>query len=319
MTDLLVDFPENPKPEWAEAGTFVARDGRTIRYALFPARGRPLKGTVVIMTGRNECIEKYYETVRDLSARGLGVAIMDWRGQGGSDRMLRDRMRGYVRSFDQYVADLEQFFAEIVLPDCRGPFYVLAHSMGGLIALLAAPKLFNRVRRMVLIAPLLELVGQPISTPALRRFATIGSWLGLGRLYVSGGPRPPGGHPFAGNKLTSDQRRYARNVAIYDRAPHLAMGGPTVAWIHAASVAADRVCDPDFISRVHIPILIIAAGADAVVSTPAIEDLVRRMRSGALLTIDGAQHEIMQEADIYREQFLAAFDAFIPGVGAEEY
>ena len=29
--------------------------------------------------------------------------------------------------------------------------------------------------------------------------------------------------------------------------------------------------------------------------------------------IDGARHEILQEADIYREQLLAAFDAFIPG------
>ena len=32
-----------------------------------------------------------------------------------------------------------------------------------------------------------------------------------------------------------------------------------------------------------------------------------------MLTIDGARHEILQEADVYREQFLAAFDAFVPG------
>ena len=59
--------------------------------------------------------------------------------------------------------------------------------------------------------------------------------------------------------------------------------------------------------------LFIAAGADAVVSTPAIEHYVRRVKSGSLLTIDGARHEILQEADIYREQFFAAFDAFVPG------
>ena len=59
--------------------------------------------------------------------------------------------------------------------------------------------------------------------------------------------------------------------------------------------------------------LFVAAGADAVVSTPAIDDYARQMRSGSLLTIDGARHEILQEADIYREQLLAAFDAFVPG------
>ena len=43
------------------------------------------------------------------------------------------------------------------------------------------------------------------------------------------------------------------------------------------------------------------------------EAYARRLRVGSLLMIDGAQHEILQEADIYREQLLAAFDAFIPG------
>ena len=35
------------------------------------------------------------------------------------------------------------------------------------------------------------------------------------------------------------------------------------------------------------------------------------------MTIDGARHEILQEADRYREQFLAAFDAFVPGTDTE--
>ena len=43
------------------------------------------------------------------------------------------------------------------------------------------------------------------------------------------------------------------------------------------------------------------------------EAYARHLRLGSLLMIDGARHEILQEADIYREQLLAAFDAFIPG------
>src|SRR5690606_2723458 len=117
----------------------TAADGRRIRYARFEASGRPLEGTVVILAGRNECIEKYFETICDLSARGLGSAVLDWRGQGGSDRMLRDRRKGYVRSFGQYAGDLDRFFEEVVLPDCRPPFFILGHSTGSLVALLAAP------------------------------------------------------------------------------------------------------------------------------------------------------------------------------------
>jgi lysophospholipase len=37
------------------------------------------------------------------------------------------------------------------------------------------------------------------------------------------------------------------------------------------------------------------------------------LKAGHVVTIPGARHELLQEADIYREQALAAFDAFIPG------
>jgi lysophospholipase len=66
-------------------------------------------------------------------------------------------------------------------------------------------------------------------------------------------------------------------------------------------------------ARIQIPLLIIAPGTDQVVSTRAVEAYARRLRLGSLLMIDGARHEILQEADIYREQLFAAFDAFIPG------
>ena len=61
------------------------------------------------------------------------------------------------------------------------------------------------------------------------------------------------------------------------------------------------------------PVLILAAGADAIVSTPAIEEFAYHMRAGSQIVIAGSKHEILQEQDRYREQFWAAFDAFVPG------
>jgi lysophospholipase len=313
MTDIFHEIPENPTPKKATGGFFTTRDGKKIRYAHFAATGRPTKGTVVILPGRNECIEKYFETIRDLSGRGLNSALIDWRGQGDSDRLIRDRQRGYVKRFSDYANDLEQFFEEIVLPDCHGPYYMLAHSAGALIALLAAPSMVNRVRRMVLIAPFLALPGQRVSMKTVHRLTTLLCLLGLGRLYAAWGPRPKGGTPFELNKLTSDPARYRRNMLLYEAWPQLALGGPTIKWLRAASKAAETVRRPEFMAAINIPTLVIAAGADQVVSTRAVEEYARRLRVGALLTIDGAAHEILQEADLYREQFLAAFDAFIPG------
>ncbi len=166
---------------------------------------------------------------------------------------------------------------------------------------------------MLLCAPLLGLEGLPFSMDSLRRLAGLLYGLGLGSMYLAGGPRPSETKPFATNKLTTDPRRYARNAQLCETHPHLALGGPTVAWIRAACIAIERVEDPDFMSRIQIPILFVAAGADEVVSTRATEAYARVLKTGSLLTIDGARHEIWQESDLYREQLLAAFDAFIPG------
>jgi lysophospholipase len=317
MAEILFDIPENPSPDWGGAGFFTTVDGIRIRYAVFPAQKRPLKGTVVILPGRNECIEKYFETVRDLSARGLGSAILDWRGQGGSGRLIADPARGYVGSFDDYVRDLGQFFEEVVLPDCRGPYYVLAHSTGALIALLAASDLVNRVRRMVLLSPLLELTGLPVSMRTVRRVAGLLYNLGFGTAYMAGGARPREGYGFAGNKLTSDRARFLRNAVLYEKAPQLAAGGPTVAWLRAACDAAEAVQVPEFMARLNLPLLMVAAGFDRVVATDTIERYALGLRTASCVTIDGARHEILQEADLYREQFFAAFDAFIPGSGPD--
>jgi len=307
MPDLLREIPENPAPEGALADIMTARDGRKIRYARFPLHGK--HGTVVVLPGRNECIEKYFETIRDLAQRGFASVALDWRGQGGSERLLRDPRRGHVESFNEYVSDLDQFFREIVLPDCKPPYTVLGHSTGALIALLAAPDLANRVRRMVLCAPLLEICTS-LPMPFIGGLASFLHAIGLGEVYITGESRRGKEMPFRPNRLTSDGTRYARNQELVSAFPELFVGGPTAAWLNAACAAVRRVRDPDFMASVHVPILFLAAGMDRVVSTPAIERYARGLRSAKILTIDGARHELLQERDSYREQVLAAFEAF---------
>src|SRR5271156_3351386 len=104
----LVSIPANPVPDDYVSGTLKTRDGVSLRYARWaPPPGR--KGTVCIFQGRAEFIEKYFEVVRDLRARGFAVATFDWRGQGLSQRLLNDRLKGHVGSFAEYATDLETF------------------------------------------------------------------------------------------------------------------------------------------------------------------------------------------------------------------
>ncbi len=131
----LVTLAKNPVPSGATVGSFKGYDGARLRYARWDATRMPRRGTVCLFGGRTEFIEKYFEVIADLRRRGFAVATMDWRGQGGSQRMLANPRKGHVRGFWEYDRDLIRFMKDIVLPDCPPPFIGLAHSMGGNVLL----------------------------------------------------------------------------------------------------------------------------------------------------------------------------------------
>jgi len=308
----LVSIPANPVPADVVSGTLKTRDGVALRFARWaPPPGR--KGTVCLFQGRAEFIEKYFETVRDLRARGFAVATLDWRGQGMSDRALRNPRKGYVRNFDQYLIDLDVFVNEVVLPDCPPPVFALGHSMGATVLLRAAYAGRRWFDRMVLLSPMIALPGMRRSTATRTMVRTL-RLCGLGSLYVPGGDATVmQQRPFLGNLLTSDPVRYARNVAVLEAEPKLAIAWPTVAWTDAAFRAMTEILQPGYPGRIRQPILIIAAGQDHIVSTPAIDEFAVRLRAGSHLIVPGARHEMLMEADRFRAQVLAAFDAFVPG------
>jgi lysophospholipase len=230
-----------------------------------------------------------------------------------SARMLSNPQKGYVRSFSQYQIDLETFVNEVVLPDCPPPVFALAHSMGATVLLRAAHAGYRWFERMVLLAPMIALPGMRRSS-ATRMLVRSMRLMGLGGVYVPGGDAAVmQQRPFPGNLLTSDPVRYARNVAVVEAEPSLAIGWPTVAWADAAFRVMAEVSEPGYAARIRQPLLIIAAGQDRIVSTPAIDEFTARLRAGSHLIVPGARHEMLMEADRFRSQVLAAFDAFVPG------
>ncbi|WEO63877.1 alpha/beta fold hydrolase [Rhizobium rhizogenes] len=314
MDSILYSTPDNPVPENRIEGFFESFDGRKLRYAVFRSEQPVAKGTVVLLQGRNEFIEKYLETIRDLTAKGLWVATFDLRSQGGSERLLKDPRRGHVHRFSDYERDLTAFLDKIVLPDTRLPFFLLAHSTGALIALLAAPRLASRIERMVLLAPFVGLMGQGASPGLVRAISGAASAIGLGRIQFS---KKNLERPFSENPLTGDERRYRRNTGIAATYPQLVLGPPTARWLSEAFRAIDHVTRPEHLFSISIPTVLIAPTRDGIVPYADQERLARYFRAAQLVPIYGSKHEILQERDIYRNAALAAINAFIPGSDAE--
>jgi lysophospholipase len=308
----LVSIPANPVPDNAVAGKIKTSDGVNLRFVRFaPPSGR--KGTVVVLQGRAEFIEKYFETARDLRARGFAVATFDWRGQGLSDRWLSERRKGYVRDFSQYATDLDTVMAQVVLPDCPPPIYCLAHSMGAAVVIRACQGGRRWFDRVVLSAPMIGLPPGRLTTMAGTLARSL-RYMGRGGAYAPcGGPEPCKTENFLGNVLTSDPVRYVRNAAVLEVEPALGLGAPTIAWTDAALKQMKQFRSPGYAAQIRQPILLVAAGRDEVVSTPAIEEFGLHLLAGRHLILAGSRHEILQEQDQYRGQFWAAFDAFVPG------
>ncbi|SKA12508.1 alpha/beta fold hydrolase [Consotaella salsifontis] len=305
---------ENPAPAGLKGGWLTTGDGIHLRYAVCPSALPRTRGTVLLLQGRNEAVEKYFETIGDLAARGFMVATFDWRGQGGSDRLLRNTRRGHVSHLKYYLRDLEAFLQAVVLPDCRPPHVILAHSMGGLIALTGAGNLLNRIDRMVLAAPLIDLPRGRMGPRLRSALASLMHFTGMGRLPVRHRAGQERRWSALQNPLTHDVRRFQRNRALREGAPSLFLDSPSASWVRAILAGMRRLKRSDVIAAMRIPTLIVAAGADTTASSAAAERLAWRMRCGHFLLLPGARHELMQEADRHREPLLAAFEAFAEGI-----
>jgi lysophospholipase len=310
----LIALAKNPVPSGATTGYFNCPGKIKLRFARWQATRGPERGTVCLFQGRGEFIEKYFEVVADLRRRGFGVATMDWRGQGGSSRLLSNPNKGFVRSFADFDQDLAYFMKEVVLPNCAPPYIAVAHSMGGNILLRNASQPKSWFSRMVLSAPMIALSNKRVgvSQGVARAYAEVMSAFGFGAAYVRNGrDRPIELDPFEGNPLTSDRERYMRNQQVLAEAPALGLGSPTVAWLRSAYRSMARLRSPDYPHSVQVPLLMFAAGMDSVVSAQAIEEFALRLKVGTHVLIPQAQHEILQETDEIRQRFWAAFDAYM--------
>lgn len=311
-TPTLADIPTNPVPQGARVAVFETSDRVTLRYATFPKTGGPARGTICLVQGRTEFIEKYFETIADFQARGFSVATFDWRGQGGSQRLIGNPKLGFVDSFEDYWVDLKSFHGSVLLPDCPPPYYLVGHSMGGLIALHAGARDRMMFERIFLSSPMVGLNPQPGWHGRMALVADILNLVGLGRFPVGRrGDKPASQMSFAGNPVTSDVGRFARMVDVLKARPDLEIGRPTVRWTAAALHAMADASRDEFPGAIRIPVLMLCAARDEVVSTSATEQLGLRMRTGHHVIIPNARHELFMENDAIRAQVFAAFDAFI--------
>ena len=293
---------------------FIAgSDGKRLRVGSWDAAaGIAQRGFCAIFNGQTEFLEKYQEVIAELASRGFAGAALDWRGQGGSERLVADPLKAHVRDFSEYDRDLSAFMDEMVRPATAAPAVALAHSMGGHIllrALHAQPQAFSAA---VMTAPMLRTQTRGFPRWLVSTICSAHHLAGFANEWVWGmRARDPLRVPFEDNLVTSDRARFARARALLEQHSDIRLAGPTWSWLEAAHRSMARIAAPGFAEAITTPCLIFGAGRDRIVETRAVRDFARRLPHGRYVEIPEAEHEILMENDSIRAKFWSEFDAFV--------
>ena len=305
----LVAIPENPLPEAGKVEWVKTRDGLTLRVASWSPIQASNGKVIVVMQGRTEFIERYSESIAELLKRGFHVMAFDWRGQGGSERLLANPRKGHVAQFDDYRFDHSAILD--VITDRFGGLQrmALAHSMGGAVLLRALSQDDSLFERCVLSAPMIGL--SMVKRPRMAHFAAnLLALMGFGHSYVPGGT-DGATFPFEDNPLTKDERRHSIAGKVFKIAPDLAIGSPTIGWTSTSFNAMAELQRPSTAKCINTPILIAAGPQDRITSTFHAQSFAQHLPNGQFLPIKGAEHEVLLEIEPIRQAFWQAFDQFM--------
>ncbi|MET3598524.1 alpha/beta hydrolase [Martelella mangrovi] len=287
-------------------GRMRAFDGVGLRYALYGCE--KARATVMIVAGRSEFIEKYAETVSDLRQAGYAVAVLDLRGQGGSDRRPEDRNIGHIERFSDYPRDILDFLEQHVRGTMPAPCFLLGHSLGGLIALSAAESGRERFAGLVLAAPFVGLRHDRYPTWLIRSAAWLACHTGRGgRQTGVARTAPP---RFEDQHHTSDRTRYERNLQAARHDPPYLLGPVSYGWLSACIGEIKRMTKPERLASISCPVLVLSGGRDSVIPADAQARLAERLGAHHVVLPESG-HEIFQEADATRDRALEATIGFL--------
>ena len=297
-------------PNTAIESIWLATDGWPIRRIDWQASVAP-RGSMLFLPGRGDHYEKYLETLDYYARQGWHVTSIDWRGQGGSGRLLADQGVGHIDDFSIWIADLKAFWLEWK-PLMRGPHVVLAHSMGGHLAMRALVEKVIDPDAVAMSAPMLGIQTGGLPLAVNHAVAKLMCRLGRGKQAawkVSEKPLSP--MNLRQKILSSDNDRYEDELAWWTLRPEVKMGPPSWHWVERAIASIRLMEQPGVLEAVDTPILLLATTADQLVSTPRIiADSKRLPNAESLIFGKEAAHELLREADSVRDRCLKRINAF---------
>lgn len=232
------------------------------------------KNTLLLVHGFGEYSERYRSLFERLNQEDISTFAYDLRGHGRSEGI-----RSYISRFEDYIADLTVILSVVKEITGLEKVSLLGHSMGGLIASLYTSRFQSNIRTLVLSSPFF---GLSMEIPLIKKIA--------GRITSSLLPSFSMPTNIKGEFCTHDE-----NIArSYDTDPMINKYA-TARWF--TEVMRTQKDIEDIAKNIDIPVALLAAGDDRLVSLEAEKRFFKNLSSTDkyLKVFDGFYHEIFNE------------------------
>ncbi len=313
LTLLIWNLASLTSPIQSAVETITTPDGAKLRAAHWKAASPSTQPvTVVLLQGRSSYIEKFEETVKDLRKQGYDVWTFDWRGSGGSSRLISNSQKVYIDSYDTYLQDLDYMIQKVVKPQSSKPLVLFSISMGGHLALRYAQEKPDQIAGVFAVVPMINVITDPYPVWMARWMVSSATWMGLGQSYVVGYGDYQVNQPINPEKVgTTDLNRYQRQLDLNAANMSFVTAGPTYRWVYESFKSIDVLKRPSSINKIKVPVMMIKAEHDFVVDASKDEAFCAQIPHCKIKTYAGARHNIFIEKDEIRTHLFEDFNEFV--------
>lgn len=276
---------------------FYTKDNTLIRYTYIPANTSFASGkNIIFLQGRSSFIENYVIPITNLINQGHNVWMMDWRGQGGSERATKHPQKNHVYDFNLLLNDLSEFIT-ICKKHGADNLILYGTSLGAHIGFRYLQEIKDHhVKKAIFLAPLFDiklgilhkLIAKPI-IGLISKFKL--EQTVFGELYVPG---------YGNQKLNAKSKNSRRHEEYHEtcqKNKHLLTGGPTLAWAKAMFESINKLKTKPL--ELNLPIAIYLGGKDNIVDNEFSKTIFKAQNKenktikSCLKTFPKASHNIL--------------------------
>ena len=264
------------------------------------------KATILLIHGFTGFSRKFDEITYYLLTQGYNVVRYDQRGHGFSSREVKDSLsKVHIDDFQTYVDDASLIYNEILLPNAENkPIFLFAHSMGGCVASLLIENFPEYFDAAILNAPMLGINLLGIPKPIVKAFVNTAIGFNKGASFAFDHQEfIPNGKLEIKKTSTKSKARYQYVLDLRNENIYYQTNGATFSWVNAALEATDNIFKPKQLKKINIPILIVQAEKDNLVSPKAQDKFARRTENTKIIFMPQVEHDTFNS----KEDFLQAY------------